>query len=82
LIREKYLAISSAVGGCRKIRPELLASEFHSPPSATDAAADAAEVDAPGSEMVADGRKVAANGDEEYKSCRSVRPKEITGPVA
>lgn len=81
-IREKYLAISSAVGGCRRIRPELLASVCPSPPSLTDAPADAADVDAPGSEIEALGRNVAANGDEEYKSCRSVRPTETTGPVA
>ena len=82
LIREKYLAISSAVGGWRRIRPALLASVCPSPPSVTDAAAEAADVDAPGSEMEALGRNVAANGDEAYKSCKSVRPKETTGPVA
>ena len=81
-IREKYLAISSAVGGWRRIRPELPASVCPASPSVTVAAADAADVDAPGSEIEALGRNVAANGDDAYKSCRSVRPTETTGPVA
>jgi hypothetical protein len=46
------------------------------------AAADAAEEDAPGSEIEAFGRKAEASGAEAYRSCNSVRPKAIRGFVA
>lgn len=44
--------------------------------------ADVAEEDAPGSEIDAFGRKVAASGAEAYRSCKLVRPSAITGLVA
>lgn len=63
------------------MRPALLGSGF-ALPSVAEAAADAADVDAPGSEMEALGRKVAANGEEAYNSCNNVRPRDMTGLVA
>lgn len=63
------------------MRPALLGPGFASP-SVAEAAAEATEVDAPGSEMEAFGKKVEANGEEAYRSCSSVRPREMTGPVA
>lgn len=53
-----------------------------SSPSATDAAAEAAAVEAPGSEIDALGKNVAASGEEAYKSCSNVRPSAMTGLVA
>ena len=49
---------------------------------AVAAVADAADVDAPGSDIDALGRKVAARGADVYISWSSVRPSEMTGPVA
>lgn len=63
------------------MRPALPGSGFASP-SLADDAAEAADAEAPGSATEAFGRKVAASGDEAYKSCKSVRPNDITGLVA
>jgi hypothetical protein len=62
-MKEKYLAISSVVGAWRRIRPELPAASVLSSPSPTEPTADAVD-DAPGSEIEAFGRNVAASGDE------------------
>lgn len=62
-MREKYRAISSVVGGERRIRPVLPAAPSPSP-STAGGIADAVE-DAPGSETDEFGRKVAARGADE-----------------
>lgn len=80
-MREKYLAISSLVGGWRRMRLGWGASALPSP-SVAVAPADAADVPAPGSDIEALGRKVAANGADAYRSCRRVRPSAMTGLVA
>lgn len=79
-MREKYRAISSVVGGCNKMREALTGSVL--PSTSVADAAEAAAVEAPGSEIEALGKNVAARGADSYKSWRSVRPSAITGPVA
>jgi hypothetical protein len=79
-MREKYLAISSVVGGWSNILPALVGSAL--PSSSVTDAADAADVEAPGSEIEALGKKVAASGADAYSSCNRVRPSAMTGLVA
>jgi hypothetical protein len=86
-ISEKYRAISSGVGGGNRIRPDApVAGWLPSDAIATERAAAEEIADAcveeAGSDRDVVGKKVAANGAEEYSSCRRVRPKAITGLVA
>ena len=68
-MREKYVAISSGVGACRRI--------CGLSPGPRD---DVYEYDTSESEGV--GMMIEARGVDAYRSCNSVRPSDITGVVA
>ena len=67
VISEKYFVISSGVGASKKMFDEPASFEIDEEVSVW---------------VPRKGMKVAAKGVEVYRSCRSVRPKTITGVVA